>query len=278
MTAIALTIAGSDSGGGAGIQADLKTFSALGVFGASVVTAVTAQNTHGVIAIEDLSPGIVAAQIDAVLSDLAVGAIKIGMVSRIETIRAIAERLRAHGRRAVVDPVMVATSGDRLLRAEAIEALRAELLPLADVATPNLPEAALLAGRSPAADEAEMEIQGRAILSFGARAVLVKGGHGSGSESVDLLVRPDGVDRLSAARVATSSDHGTGCTLAAAITAELARGLSLDEAAVRAKAYLTEALAASAALRVGSGRGPVHHFHRWWPASSPGERSHRQQP
>ena len=275
MTAIALTIAGSDSGGGAGIQADLKTFSALGVFGASVVTAVTAQNTHCVTAIEDLSPGIVAAQIDAVLSDLTVGAIKIGMVSRIETIRAIAERLRAHGRRAVVDPVMVATSGDRLLRAEAIEALRAELLPLADVATPNLPEAALLVGRSPAADEAEMEAQGRAILGFGARAVLVKGGHGTGARSVDLLIRPDGVERLSAVRVATSNDHGTGCTLAAAITAELARGSSLDEAATRAKAYLTEALAAGADLRVGSGRGPVHHFHRWWPASPPEGSAHR---
>ncbi|KQQ79465.1 bifunctional hydroxymethylpyrimidine kinase/phosphomethylpyrimidine kinase [Aureimonas sp. Leaf324] len=278
MTAIALTIAGSDSGGGAGIQADLKTFSALGVFGASVVTAVTAQNTHGVTAIEDLSPGIVAAQIDAVLSDLTVGAIKIGMVSRIETIRAIAERLRAHSRRAVVDPVMVATSGDRLLREEAIEALRAELLPLADVATPNLPEAALLVGRSRAADEAEMEAQGRAILGFGARAVLVKGGHGTGARSVDLLIRPDDVERLSAVRVATSNDHGTGCTLAAAITAELARGSSLDEAAARAKAYLTEALAAGADLRVGSGRGPVHHFHRWWPASPPEGSAHSKAP
>jgi hydroxymethylpyrimidine/phosphomethylpyrimidine kinase len=278
VTAIALTIAGSDSGGGAGIQADLKTFSALGVFGASVVTAVTAQNTHGVTAIEDLSPGIVAAQIDAVLSDLTVGAIKIGMVSRIETIRAIAERLRAHSRRAVVDPVMVATSGDRLLREEAIEALRAELLPLADVATPNLPEAALLVGRSRAADEAEMEAQGRAILGFGARAVLVKGGHGTGARSVDLLIRPDDVERLSAVRVATSNDHGTGCTLAAAITAELARGSSLDEAAARAKAYLTEALAAGADLRVGSGRGPVHHFHRWWPASPPEGSAHSKAP
>ncbi|MBB3933896.1 bifunctional hydroxymethylpyrimidine kinase/phosphomethylpyrimidine kinase [Aureimonas phyllosphaerae] len=271
MTVIALTIAGSDSGGGAGIQADLKTFSALGVFGASVVTAVTAQNTRGVTAIEDLSPGIVAAQIDAVLSDLAVGAIKIGMVSRTETIRAIAERLRAHGRCAVVDPVMVATSGDRLMREEAIEALRSELLPLADVATPNLHEAALLIDRPMASGEAEMEQQGRAILDFGARAVLVKGGHGTGSDSVDLLVRPERVERLSAPRVATRHDHGTGCTLAAAITAELARGSELRDATVRAKAYLTDALEAGMTLGVGSGRGPVHHFHRWWPASMLGD-------
>ncbi|RIY00878.1 bifunctional hydroxymethylpyrimidine kinase/phosphomethylpyrimidine kinase [Aureimonas flava] len=271
MTAIALTIAGSDSGGGAGIQADLKTFSALGVYGASVLTAVTAQNTHGVTAIEDLSPGIVAAQIDAVLSDLAVGAIKIGMVSRSETIRAIAERLRAHGRRAVVDPVMVATSGDRLLREEAIEALRDELLPLADVATPNLHEAALLTGLPVAEDEAGMERQGRALLGFGARAVLVKGGHGSGPDSVDLLLQRDGTQRLPAPRIATRSDHGTGCTLAAAVTAGLAGGLALPDAALAAKAYLTDALRAADSLRVGTGRGPVHHFHAWWPATRTGD-------
>ncbi|WP_279480867.1 bifunctional hydroxymethylpyrimidine kinase/phosphomethylpyrimidine kinase [Aureimonas sp. SK2] len=273
MTAIALTIAGSDSGGGAGIQADLKTFSALGVYGASVLTAVTAQNTRGVFAIEDLSPGIVAAQIDAVLSDLPVGAIKVGMVSRTETIRAIAERLRAHGHLAVVDPVMVATSGDRLLREEAIAALSAELLPLALVATPNLHEAALLTGRDQAGDEGEMERQGRAILAMGARAVLVKGGHGTGEHSVDLLVGPDGTQRLTAPRLATRNDHGTGCTLAAAIAAHLARGLALGEAVGAAKAYLTAALREASSLTVGHGRGPVHHFHAWWPAGPKGDRA-----
>lgn len=270
MTAIALTIAGSDSSGGAGIQADLKTFSALGVYGASVLTAVTAQNTHGVTAIEDLSPAIVAAQIDAVLTDLDVGAIKIGMVSRTETIRIIGGRLRAHGRRAVVDPVMVATSGDRLLREEAMEALRGELLPLADLATPNLHEAALLAAAPQALNEDDMERQGRAILGFGAHAALIKGGHGVGPDSVDLLVRPDGVQRLSAPRIATACDHGTGCTLAAAIAAGLARGLALPHAAMAAKAYLTDSLRAAESLGVGTGRGPVHHFHHWWPPTSEG--------
>ncbi|WP_062208939.1 bifunctional hydroxymethylpyrimidine kinase/phosphomethylpyrimidine kinase [Aureimonas sp. AU12] len=271
MSAIALTIAGSDSGGGAGIQADLKTFSALGVYGASAITAVTAQNTHGVTAIEDLSPAIVAAQIDAVLSDLAVGAIKIGMVSRTETIRVIAERLRAHGRRAVLDPVMVATSGDRLLAPDALAALREELMPLADCATPNLAEAALLTGERMAGDEAAMERQGRIILGFGARAVLVKGGHGQSLESADLLVAEAGgggetkARRFAAPRLSVTNDHGTGCTLAAAITAELAKGAALVDAVASAKRYLQDALAAGAGLAVGSGRGPVHHFHAWWP-------------
>ncbi|MBB3997673.1 bifunctional hydroxymethylpyrimidine kinase/phosphomethylpyrimidine kinase [Aureimonas pseudogalii] len=276
MSAIALTIAGSDSGGGAGIQADLKTFSALGVYGASVITAVTAQNTHGVAAVEDLSPAIVAAQIDAVLSDLTVGAIKIGMVSRTKTIRAIARRLRAHGRRAVLDPVMVATAGDRLLAEDALAALREELMPLADLATPNLTEAAILADAPPAADEAAMITQAQAIRRFGARAVLVKGGHGQGPMSVDILVGDAPPRRFAAPRLDVTNDHGTGCTLAAAITAEIAKGAALEDAVASAKRYLHAALAAGADLGVGSGRGPVHHFHAWWPAADPAAQPDRR--
>lgn len=265
MTAIALTIAGSDSGGGAGIQADLKTFSALGVFGASVLTAITAQNTQGVRAVEDVSPGMIAAQIDAVYDDMAVGATKIGMVSRAETIAAISDRLRHYGVRPVLDPVMVATSGDMLMRPEAIDALRAELLPLAALVTPNLPEAALLTGTPAAGDEREMIAQGEALMKAGAGAVLVKGGHGSGAHSVDILVDGSGITRLTAPRIVTANTHGTGCTLAAAIAAGLAQGKTLGEAVRDAKDYLHGALQAGAELKLGKGNGPVHHFHRWWP-------------
>lgn len=264
MTAIALTIAGSDSGGGAGIQADLKTFSALGVFGTSVVTAITAQNTTGVRAVEDISPAMIAAQIDAIYEDMAVGGLKIGMVSRVETIAVIAERLRHYGARPVLDPVMVATSGDRLLQPDAIGALTTELLPLAAIVTPNLPEAALLTGGSIATDEAGMMEQAKAIVSAGAGAALVKGGHADGEDSTDIFF--DGVEilRLSAPRIDTPNTHGTGCTLAAAIAAALAKGLPLRDAVSDAKDYLHDALATGVALRVGKGRGPVHHFHRWW--------------
>lgn len=263
---IALTIAGSDSGGGAGIQADLKTFSALGVYGASALTAVTAQNTRGVFLVEDLSPAMVSAQIDAVLTDLAVGSIKIGMVSRAETARAVAEALRRHGRRAVLDPVMVATSGDRLLQPDAVEALRFELLPLTDCVTPNLPEAAILADSPVAEDEAAMAAQAERILALGAKAVLIKGGHGTGKTSTDLLFDGTSVRRFEAPRLQTTRDHGTGCTLSAAITAGLASGRPLEEAVAEAKQYLHAALQAADRLPIGSGRGPVHHFHRWWPA------------
>ncbi|MER2533645.1 MAG: bifunctional hydroxymethylpyrimidine kinase/phosphomethylpyrimidine kinase [Rhizobiaceae bacterium] len=266
MTAIALTIAGSDSGGGAGIQADLKTFSALGVYGTSVLTAVTAQNTQGVRAVEDISPAIIAAQIDAVCADMAVGAAKIGMVSRAETIFTIAERLRHWRIRPVLDPVMVATSGDRLLREDAIGALRAELLPLAALVTPNLPEAALLTGTLVAETESGMVAQAETILRAGASAVLVKGGHGHGPDSTDILLHGGGLLRLSMPRVATPNTHGTGCTLSAAIAAGLARKLELAEAVCEARAYLQGALEAGAALRIGKGSGPVHHFHRWWPS------------
>lgn len=266
MTAIALTIAGSDSGGGAGIQADIKTFSALGTYAASVITAVTAQNTRGVSAVEDISPEVIGAQMDAVFSDLAVDAVKIGMVSRSQTIAVIAGRLQAFACPIVVDPVMVATSGDRLLQEDAIAALTRLLLPLAHVVTPNLPEAALLTNQPIAQNREEMIAQAHLILGFGARAVLMKGGHGEGAESVDFLVTPEDVLTLSSPRVGTSNDHGTGCTLAAALTANLAKGLALAEAARDAKAYLQAALEAGRDLKVGGGRGPVHHFHGWWPA------------
>ncbi|MBB3235500.1 bifunctional hydroxymethylpyrimidine kinase/phosphomethylpyrimidine kinase [Phyllobacterium endophyticum] len=264
MTAIALTIAGSDSGGGAGIQADLKTFSALGVYGTSVLTAVTAQNTRGVTAIETLSPEIVRAQIDAVLSDIDVKAIKIGMVGGVETIEAIAGALKDWGRRVVLDPVMVATSGDRLLEPEAIEALREQLLPRAMVLTPNLPEAALLTGQPIADNEMQAARQADKLLSLGASAVLVKGGHAKGDLCTDLLF--DGVTmlRFESVRIKTTHDHGTGCTLAAAITAGMALGLEPGTAVAAAKEYLTAAISAAGALKVGQGRGPVHHFHRWW--------------
>ena len=264
MTAIALTIAGSDSGGGAGIQADLKTFSALGVFGASAITAITAQNTLGVTAVEDVSPRMVTAQIDAVLNDLKVAGIKIGMVSRTQTIAAIAAGLRKFDRRAVLDPVMVATSGDALLQSDAIAALQRELIPLALVVTPNLHEAALLAGEAIATTETAMIRQAQRILALGPGAVLIKGGHGEGPLSTDLLLTEAGLQRYEAPRLSTTHDHGTGCTLAAAIAAYLALGHALADAVGHAKAYLHEAIAAADRLQVGHGRGPVHHFHQWW--------------
>jgi len=264
MTAIALTIAGSDSGGGAGIQADIKTFSALGAYAASVITAITAQNTKGVTAVEDISVATIVAQMDAVFSDLAVNAVKIGMVSRIETIAAIAARLRQQPQPVVLDPVMVATSGDRLLHADAIETLRRDLLPFATIVTPNLPEAALLTGLPIADTEAEITRQAEMILKVGAKAVLIKGGHGDGPQSTDYLFADGTVQALSAMRVDTKNDHGTGCTLAAAITAHLAKSCELREAVGLAKDYLNGALDAGRGLAVGHGRGPVHHFYRWW--------------
>ena len=265
MTPIAVTIAGSDSGGGAGIQADLKTFSALGVYGASVITALTAQNTKAVTAIHDVPADFITAQIDAVFSDLAVGAVKIGMVSRQPVIKAIADGL-AHWkqRNVVLDPVMIATSGDRLLSPDAIAGLKRLLIPSATVLTPNLPEAAALLETPLARTEGEMREQAERLLKLGPQAVLIKGGHDSGAESVDLLVEPNAVTRLAADRIATRNTHGTGCTLSSAIAAGLAKGLALAEAVRAAKAYVTNSLVASHRLHVGSGHGPVHHFHAWW--------------
>jgi len=265
MTAIAVTIAGSDSGGGAGIQADLKTFSALGVYGASVIAALTAQNTLGVTGIHDVPAAFVTAQMDAVFSDLDVGAVKIGMLSQPDVIRAVASGLDKYGQRKVVlDPVMVATSGDMLLREEAVSVLVSELLPRAALVTPNMREAARLVDGQVAASEAEMLAQAEAILALGARAVLLKGGHGEGPESADLLLAPSIRRWYRAPRIATRNTHGTGCTLSSAIAAGLALGEDLETAVETGKRYVSEAIAAADRLSIGKGHGPVHHFHRWW--------------
>jgi hydroxymethylpyrimidine/phosphomethylpyrimidine kinase len=261
---IVVTIAGSDSGAGAGIQADLKTFAALGVYGASVITALTAQNTGGVFAIHELPADFVAAQINAVFTDFDVSAVKIGMTNNAPVIEAIAAALdRFRPRHVVLDPVMAASSGELLLRQDALRALR-DLISRVHVLTPNLPEAAALLGASPARDENEMLAQGQKLLTLGAAAVLVKGGHGDGPESVDFLVEADKYLRLAAPRLQTRETHGTGCTLSSAIAAGLAKGLPLETAAAEAKAYVSAAIAAAGRLGVGRGRTPLHHFHAWW--------------
>jgi hydroxymethylpyrimidine/phosphomethylpyrimidine kinase len=262
---IALTIAGSDSSGGAGIQADLKTFAALGVYGASVITALTAQNTRGVTGIHLVPPEFVTAQIDAVFADLAIGAVKIGMVAQLATIEAIAAALaRFSPRHVVLDPVMVATSGDRLLSADAIEALRARLIPRASILTPNLPEAAALLDEPIASSEAAIAEQGRRLLALGCPAVLIKGGHGQGTESIDYLVDRDGINALPAPRIATQNTHGTGCSLSSAIAAALAKGENMATAVRDAKAWISAAIAQADRFTVGHGHGPIHHFHRFY--------------
>lgn len=264
---IALTIAGSDPSGGAGIQADLKTFSALRVYGAAVITALTAQNTRTVRAIHDPPLDFILAQLDTVLADVVVDAVKVGMLSRPEAITVVARRLRAWPTLPLVlDPVMVAKSGAPLLRPEAAAALRQELMPLARVVTPNLPEAAVLLGERQEAVLEHREEACRRILQLGARAVVLKGGHAGGPESEDLLMGEgvDGLVRLTAPRVATKNTHGTGCTFAAAITAGLAQGLGLTDAVKQAKRYITGAILAADQLKVGQGHGPVHHFFDLW--------------
>jgi hydroxymethylpyrimidine/phosphomethylpyrimidine kinase len=264
-TPIALTIAGSDSSGGAGIQADLKTFAALGVYGASAITALTAQNTAGVAGIHLVPPQFLAAQIDAVFSDLSVGAVKIGMVAQLSSIEVIAEALKRWSpKHVVLDPVMVATSGDRLLAAEAVDALRKKLIPLASLVAPNLPEAAALLDEPMASGEAAIESQGKRLLALGCPAVLIKGGHGEGRESVDYLVRSSGTIALKAARIATENTHGTGCSLSSAIAAELAKGVELETAVRNAKSFVSAAIAAADRFTVGHGHGPIHHFHRFY--------------
>ena len=261
---IALSIAGSDSSGGAGIEADLKTFSALGVYGACVVTALTAQNTKGVSAIHAVPAKFVAAQIDAVLSDLDVGATKIGMLANAPIADAVAAGLDRHrARNVVLDPILSASTGAELLRADALDALR-HLVRKARVFTPNLFEAAALLEVPMAQDESEMRVQAQKLLALGAGAVLIKGGHGGGAESVDLLVEGENCARFAAPRVATKNTHGTGCTLASAIAAGLAKGLPLNDAVRDAKGYVTGAIAAADRLQIGSGRGPLHHFFKWW--------------
>jgi len=264
-TPVALTIAGSDSSGGAGIQADLKSFAALGVYGASVITALTAQNTTGVTGIHLVPPAFVAAQLDAVFADLDVGAVKIGMVAQLATIETIASALqRFSPRHVVLDPVMVATSGDRLLPADAIEALRTRLMPRASIVTPNLPETAALLNEPIASSEAAIVEQGRRLVAMGCRAVLIKGGHGRGTESIDYLVDRDAVTALTGPRIATRNTHGTGCSLSSAIAAGLAKGEDMASAVRGAKAWISAAIAQADRFTVGQGHGPIHHFHRFY--------------
>lgn len=261
---IALTIAGSDSSGGAGIQADLKTFAAFGVYGASVITALTAQNTQGVRGVHRLPPDFVTAQCDAVFDDLDVRAVKIGMVAELSIIEAIVSALtRWKPNNVVLDPVMVASSGDRLLSAEAVEGLRKHLIPMVTLVTPNLPEAAALLNEPVASDEAAIRKQGERLLAMGARAVLIKGGHGQGAESIDYLFHGDDVIALRAPRLATGNTHGTGCSLSSAIAAGLAKGETLEAAVRHAKTWITAAIAAADRLGIGKGTGPIHHFHKF---------------
>ncbi len=267
MAHIALTIAGSDSGGGAGIQADLKAMSALGVYGASVITAVTAQNTQAVTAVHGIPLDVIAAQIDAVLSDLDVRAIKIGMLATPEIIQTVADGLSGFDGPVVLDPVMIAKSGDALLARDAVQSLRDLLVPRATVLTPNLPEAACLLNEMVAETDDEMIRQGYALSAMGAKSVLMKGGHGKGDLCRDLLIDSTGVlAQFEAPRQDTKNTHGTGCTLSSSITAGLASGLTVPEATAQAHEYLQGAITQADGLAVGNGHGPVHHFHRVWGA------------
>jgi hydroxymethylpyrimidine/phosphomethylpyrimidine kinase len=261
-----LSIAGSDPSGGAGIQADLKTFGALGCHGMAVITALTAQNTRGVVAIHVPPADFVAAQIDAIFDDIEVAAVKIGMLACGAIVEEVADRLAFHKPRFIVlDPVLAASSGDALATSDVAQAMVRHLFPLATLITPNLSEAARLSGHVLAADQEGMR-RGAALLhARGAKAVLVKGGDMNGATSDDLLFDGVATRRYSAPRIATRNTHGTGCALSAAIAVFLARGHELGEAIGAAKAYLNGALAAADALTVGQGHGPVHHFHEFWP-------------
>jgi hydroxymethylpyrimidine/phosphomethylpyrimidine kinase len=261
-----LTIAGSDSGGGAGIQADLKTFSAIGCYGMSVITALTAQNTRGVTGIHAVPPAFAVEQIDAVLSDMGADAVKIGMLYSAELIEAVAAALKKHGAgKVVLDPVMVAQSGDKLLQDDAIEAIKTHLMPLADVVTPNLPEASVLCGR-PLKQWSDIESAARTLAQHGSRCILIKGGHGDENKSTDLLflTHENRFVCLAADRIETCNNHGTGCTLSSAIASYMAKGSGIEEAVQKAKAFMNGAIAAGAQYQIGHGHGPVHHFFQWW--------------
>lgn len=266
MPPIAMTIAGSDSSGGAGIQADLKTFSAFGVYGATAIAALTAQNTRGVTGVHSVPIAFIAEQIDRVAEDLDVRAVKTGMLATAEIVTTVAdaiERHRALGRLGplVVDPVMVSSSGDVLLAPDAVESVRRRLVPLAALLTPNLDEAAVLTGGSPARSLDEMRDQAAAIVHrLGAGAVLVKGGHGFGPQAVDILMTRQGITEFALPRLHVAGSHGTGCTLSAAITALLALEVTLDVAVRRAKSYLWHAIEAAAEAPVGHGSHPVDHL------------------
>ena len=269
--AVALTVAGSDPSGGAGVQADLKTFSALGVYGTAVLTALTAQNTRGVTGVHGVPAAFVAEQVRTLLADVTAHATKLGMLGTPEVVREVAALLADRPAGPVVtDPVMVATSGDRLISDEAIAAVRTDLLPVTDLLTPNVPEAAALLDVAPATTVAELAPQAVALRELGAGAVLLKGGHLGGAESVDVLATAAGVTETRRPRVDTTSTHGTGCTLSSALSALAARerlaGRDLDWVPLvdGARTYLQAALESGAALGVGSGHGPVHHFTGWW--------------
>jgi hydroxymethylpyrimidine/phosphomethylpyrimidine kinase len=257
----ALTIAGSDSGGGAGIQADLKTFAALGVYGTSAITAITAQNTVGVTNVLALSPKLVGAQIDAVIDDIGAHALKTGMLANAAIIEAVAKKIQQHRlKNLVVDPVMVATSGDLLIKKNAVATLRTRLIPLAAVVTPNIPEAEELTGMELRTSEHITEAA-RRIVGMGAKSVVIKGGHLKGP-AVDLFYDGKTFSMLLAPRIRTKSTHGTGCTFSAAIAAYLAKGETSASAVSRAKQYITRAIRAG--FVVGAGHSPVHHFYRFW--------------
>jgi len=264
---VAMTIAGSDSGGGAGIQADLKTFAAHGVYGTSAITAVTAQNTQTVAGVSQLTPEAIGFQIDTVYDDIAIDAVKTGMLSTSPVIEVVARKLGEHRvDKIVVDPVMVSKSGDRLLQPEAVKSLRDQLLPRALLVTPNLPEAEALVG-FPMEDESSIHAAARRIVEMGARAVVVKGGHATGDASVDWLYDGRRFMSFTAPRLSVRNTHGTGCTFSAAITAQLALGVALEKAVEIAKAYLTRAL--EFGVSIGRGHGPVDHFigQKVWPES-----------
>ena len=268
MIANVLSIAGVDPSGGAGILADVKTFSALGAYGTGVVTALTAQNTRAVTGVHLVPPSFIAAQIDTLFADVRIDAVKVGMLGSAAIVETVADRLRAHAvRRLVVDPVMVAKSGDRLLAADAVAALRERLMTIAEVITPNLPEAADLLGEPAPTSIAGMRDMARRLCGLGARIVMLKGGHLAGPESVDVVDDGSRQITIAAPRVATANTHGTGCTLSAAIAALLPRHDDPFEAIRAAKDYVTRAIAASGALDVGRGHGPVHHFHALWRSS-----------
>ena len=261
-----LTIAGSDSGGGAGIQADLKTFAANGCYGMSVITALTAQNTLGVTGIHPVPVAFVEQQLDAVLGDIGADAIKVGMLYSAELIAAVARKLKEYdAQQIVLDPVMVAQGGDKLLRDDAVEALKVHLFPLAELITPNLPEAEVLLGRKIAGRE-EMAAAASELLHWGSRHVLVKGGHAEGHDSEDVLVASGGGEAtwFGGTRVTTRNTHGTGCTLSSAIAANLAQGAPVPDAVKKARDYIQQAIRAGAVYRIGHGHGPVHHFWPFW--------------
>lgn len=256
-----LSIAGSDPSGGAGIQADLKTFAALGCYGMAVITALTAQNTQGVSGVHIPPAEFVAQQIDAIFADIEVSAVKIGMLGSPDVVEAVAQALKRHGAKNIVlDPVLVATSGDSLGAPGVVEAMRAHLLPLARVVTPNIPEAMRFTGLAEPQNVQDLAVLAGHFLALGAQAVLVKGGHMQGDKASDVLFEADQAEVFSQPRVDTKNTHGTGCTLSSAIAAQLAKGLELPRAVESAKAYLTQALRDSARLDVGHGHGPVHHL------------------